>query len=259
MEFSEYLSKSAKEIDREVEKILNDYLKEAGKVDQKLIPLLTAFKESCQGGKRIRGVLVKLGYEVGSSKFKVQSSKLKEVLRVSAAYEIFHAAILAHDDIMDQSPRRRNQPSLYKKVGVSEAITLGDLGFFLAMKIISNALFVKIALDTAIGQLLDLKKANSLITARFKTAGYTIAGPLQLGASLAGANSKLLKLLGQFGEDLGIAFQIRDDILDKQETNLNKAEKYKNQAIKALPSITKDYKLNRLFTQMVEYMVERKK
>ncbi len=246
MDFKDYLEKTAKELDREVSKILDVEIENIKKIDKKLVPLLEAFKDACMGGKRIRGVLVKLGHQLAGG-------KSKEIIRIGAAYEIFHGAILAHDDIMDQSQTRRGKPSLYKRVGISEAITLGDLGFFITMKIIPE--LADIALDTAIGQMLDLKKANPVITAKFKTAKYTIAGPLQLGAIFAGAKGKLIKNLGEFGENLGIAFQMRDDELDGEASR--DAKKYINSARKMIPGITKDIKMSKLLEQMGGYLIER--
>ncbi len=251
MDFKNYLDKTVKKLDREVEKILNKELKEVKRIDQRLIPLLEAFAASCKGGKRIRGVLVKLGYDLGKG-------KSEEILKIAAAYEIFHTAVLAHDDIMDQSETRRGRASLYKRVGLSEAITLGDLGFFLAMKIISNSFFAHIAFDTAVGQLLDLKKADSIMTAKFKTARYTISGPLQLGAILGGSNEKLVKLLGEFGEKLGIAYQIKDDYLDGESNRLKEAKRYMHSAKKMIPELTKDIQLSKLLEQMGGYLIDRK-
>lgn len=259
MDFAKYLDKTAKELDREVEKILDLEIKQAKKIDTRLVPLLEAFKTACMGGKRIRGVLVKLGYEIATAHLPRGRAHLEGgILKIGAAYEIFHAAILAHDDIMDQSETRRGKPSLYKKVGTSEAITLGDLGFFLSFKIISSSLFASIAMETAIGQLLDLKKTNPEVTAKFKTAKYTIAGPLQLGATLAGAKGKLIRDLGEFGESLGIAFQMKDDILDGEPIKFIEAKKYVNKAKKMIPSITKDIKMSNLLEQMGGYIVDRK-
>ena len=289
MEFKNYLEKTAKEIDREIEKILKGWRDEVKNISPKLVPLLDLFIKSCQGGKRIRGVLVKLGYEL-------IRSKEKKILKVAAAYEIFHAAILAHDDIIDQSPTRRDQPSLYKQFsamaeksfassalkalggdhyGISQAICLADAGFFLAIKIIAESkfeeqfknqavsLFSKTMVDTAIGQMLDISHGERELVAKYKTARYTIAGPLKIGAVLAGANGKLVKLLDNFGENLGIAFQIRDDILDGEVESVDeanvKALEYVMKAKKVIPGVTNDPNLGKLLEQMCEYLVERNK
>ncbi|MBI2039532.1 polyprenyl synthetase family protein [Candidatus Microgenomates bacterium] len=276
MDFKSYLEHSAQELDREIQSILGVWLKEVEGISPKLIPLAKAFIKACQGGKRIRGTLVRLGYEIGNQSSAV-SLQSPDIIKVGAAYEIFHTAILIHDDIIDESLLRRGQPSLYKALGgghygISQAISLADLGFFLSFKIITEAefdnqrklealkLFFDTIVNTALGQILDLEKTDPILIAKLKTAHYTIAGPLQLGAILGGAKEELVKLLGLYGVNLGIAFQIKDDILDGDGTfELEQAIHYKNQAIKLLPSITKDPKMSKLLKQMAEYLVERKK
>ena len=268
MEFKNYLAKTAREIEKEIEKILKGWRDEVKNTSPKLVPLLDLFIESCRGGKRIRGVLIKLGYEL-------VRGKGKEILKVSAAYEIFHAAILAHDDIIDKSPTRRGQQSLYKSIGSSQAITLGDLGFFLATKIISEskfedkkknealALFSKTMVETAIGQMLDIAREDPELVAKLKTAKYTIAAPLQIGAILAGVDEELVRVLGEFGENAGIAFQIQDDILDREVESMDEANSkaldYAAKAKKVIPGLTNDPNLGKLLEQMCEYLVERSK
>lgn len=283
MDFKTYLNKNAQELNKEVGRILEEQLKEAEKTDKKLVPLLKAFVKSCQGGKRIRGTLVKLGYELANG-------KSKEIIKIGAAYEIMHTAILVHDDIIDKSNTRRDKPSLYQvfggnHYGISQAISLGDYGFFLAFKVISEAdfiperkilaleLFSKVMSDTALGEILDLENTDPLIVIsgactnyvvmKLKTACYTVSGPLQLGAILGGADEKLAMVLGEFGETLGIAYQIRDDILDGDVKSIEEAKKqvrkYTNKAMKLLPDITKDSEMSKILEQMADYLIERKK
>lgn len=269
MDFKKYLDETAAELNLEVNKILKEQLKEAGKTDKKLTSLLKAFIKSCQGGKGIRGVLVKLGYELANG-------KPGEIIKIGAAYEILHSAILAHDDIIDKSVMRRDAPSLYQALGgnhygISQAISLSDYGFFLSYKIICEAnfpgdckikalnLFSKVMMNTTWGQMLDLEDTDPIIVMKLKTACYTIAGPLQIGAVLGGADGKQIEILGEFGENLGIAFQIRDDILDSETKSIEIAEEYKNQAMKLLPKITNDQKMSKLLAQMAEYLVKRTK
>lgn len=286
MEFKKYLKESAQQINREVIKILDEELERATKTDKKLTFLIKAFIKSCQGGKGIRGSLVRLGYQLAGGPATAGS---KEIIKISAAYEIMHTAILAHDDIMDKSLTRRNKPSLYADLGnnhygISQAISLGDWGFFLSFKIISESkfdtarktdalvLFSRTMMDTGLGQMLDLQKVNPLLVMKLKTAYYTIAGPLQTGALLAEADKRMVRRLGEFGENLGIAYQIRDDILDNEAGGTigvgnteREAQRYKAQALKVLPDITrganraKDKKMSKLLEQMAEYLVQRKK
>src|SRR3989344_129955 len=234
MDFADYLRTSAEEINQEISKFLQDWDEHIEKVTPKLLPLARLFAEQNDGGARLRGVLVKLGYELTQP-----SGNTKEILKAAVAFEIFQTAILTHDDIIDKSPIRRGRPSLYKALGgdhygISQTICLGDLGFFLGVKLIAESnfppsakikatsSFVQTVLDTALGEMLDIelpcldgeKSEEDILTiSRLKTAHYTIVGPLHLGAILGGADEKLLKELVVLGEALGIAFQIQDDIL----------------------------------------------
>ncbi|MBU1000648.1 polyprenyl synthetase family protein [Patescibacteria group bacterium] len=306
MNFKRYLNKAAVEVDRELEKILKEQLKKAEKTDRKLISLVKAFTRSCRGGKKIRGTLVKLGYEIArgkdhsggvplialratirggiDGKTRLGGKIIGEIIKVGVAYEICHSAILAHDDIIDESLIRRGQPSLHAALGgdhygISQTICLADYGFFLSYKIICETdfpddckiealnLFSKVMINTTWGQMLDSEETDPLIVMKLKTAYYTIAGPLQIGAVLAGADQELIKELGKFGENLGIAFQIKDDILDSDvgsdvgsiEKAEKEAEEYKNRAMKVLPRITKEQKMSKLLQQMAEYLIERNK
>lgn len=254
MNFARYLKTNAQKVDQELDQILS-----------KLPPLTKEFVNSCEGGKRIRGVLVKLGYELGKGK------EIKEIFKIGAALEIMHTAILVHDDIMDKSPTRRGKPSLYACVGQDLAIALADYGFFLSLQIISETsfpdkektealkLFSQVMVDTAIGQIMDIQKENPMLVAKLKTAQYTIVGPLCLGAILAHAD-QMLGVLREFGENLGIAFQIKDDILDGERDFEDQALvlKYTSRAKQMIPRMTKDSRIKKLLESMTEYLMERK-
>ncbi len=233
MDFQLYLQKTAKEVEKNLEHFFKVWRKDAEKVSPLLLPLLDTTIEACRGGKRIRGALVKLGYELANKK------PNPDILKVAAAFEIFQTAILAHDDVIDESPLRRGKPTIYKALGgdhysISQAICLGDVGFFQAMEIISQTSFPeknkvkalesfsRTMMETALGQSLDIeiphlkaqrREKDVLTIAHFKTARYTITGPLLLGAILGGGDDKLILELKEFGDSLGIAFQIQDDIL----------------------------------------------
>lgn len=264
MEFKDYLRISSRQLDKEIQNILYLWLKDIEKIDRKLVPLAKEFIKSNSGGKGIRGALVKLGYGLTGSKVN------KEILKIGAAYEILHTSILVHDDIIDQSPTRRGKKSLYKSIGTPEAITLGDLGFFLATKIIAESsfsdknknlslkLFSKTMIDTAAGQLLDIKKGNQKTLMLLKTAYYTISAPLQLGAVLGGGEKKLLELLGLLGENLGIAYQIQDDILDGEVSDFGQSGvKYVAVAKKLIPKITSNRSFGKLLEEMADYVIQR--
>ncbi|MBI4036154.1 polyprenyl synthetase family protein [Candidatus Daviesbacteria bacterium] len=276
MDFRKYLEKYARQLNEEVDKILQQQINKASETDQKLVPLLKAFAKVCQGGKRIRGALVGLGYQLAGG-------QSKEIIKIGAALEIVHAGVLVHDDIIDQSLLRRNQPSLHQALGgdhygVSQAISLADYSFFLGVQIISEAnfpqdfklkalkLFSEVMKETAWGEMLDLEETDPFIIMKLKTARYTIAGPFMIGAILAGAESELLKRLEEFGENLGVAFQIQDDILDSEIDYLGdlttaraKANEYKIRALKVLTAVTKEEKMSKILQQLAVYLVERDK
>lgn len=233
MNFSNYLSQNLPAVEDQVTALLIKWQQETSGDSPLLNELTQELVTSSAGGKRLRAILIKLGYEI----FGGRSNR--EIIRIGAAFEIFQTAILIHDDIIDQSPTRRGRPTVYRALGgdhyaVSQAICIGDSGLFLAIRTIlqtnfspaiisrAAALFCQIMLDTTTGQMLDVLLPNDRKTQtvknvldifRLKTARYTVTGPLQLGAVLAGADNQTLTLLQNFGDNLGIAFQIQDDIL----------------------------------------------
>lgn len=252
MDFKSYLKTSAEEINLELEKFFKKWSEEVLTCSPKLSDLNKSFIRACEGGKRLRGALVKLGFEIAKGRDHlggVPSTSLratirgdllsKEIVKPAAAFEIFQTAILAHDDIVDLSPTRRGKLTIFMALGgdhygISQTICLGDIGFFLAQKLIAESnfdeklknkalsSFAGTMLQTGLGQMLDVelpyikgdKSEHDILTVfRLKTARYTLVGPMQLGAILGGADDKLLKNIEKFGESLGIAFQIQDDIL----------------------------------------------
>jgi geranylgeranyl diphosphate synthase type I len=237
MNLSTYLQNAAQQINAALLAFSEENADEIGAVSAHLQPLIQLLNAASEGGKRIRATLVLLGFELTGKAF------TPDILKPALAFEIFQTAILAHDDIIDKSPTRRGKPTLYKQLeatkkdahyGVSQAICLGDIGMFLAVRLVgeSNFLpenrlkavnsFIRTLLYTGIGEMLDVelpylpnKKEEQDVLAIYlhKTAHYTITGAMQLGAILGGANEKYLLDLAEFGNNLGIAFQIQDDIL----------------------------------------------
>jgi geranylgeranyl diphosphate synthase type I len=231
--FQSYFEKSRRGIDASLQTTLREFLKEVKLTSPQILPLVEEFANSCTGGKRIRGSLVKLGCELSGGK------PSKDITAAAVAYEIFQTAILAHDDIIDKSLLRRNKPSLYSALGgdhkgISHAICLADIGFFLTYKIlgtlkIPDSKKVKVIqsfsdamIYTVFGEMLDVELSypNKNRSSKdvfdihgLKTAWYTIIEPLTIGGIIAGANTKLLTSFAQFGHSLGIAYQIQDDIL----------------------------------------------
>jgi geranylgeranyl diphosphate synthase type I len=194
-------------------------------------------------GKKLRGALIVLGYDITQG----DPSLLQLVLDVSVGYEFAHNAFLVHDDIMDRAPIRRNEQTTWKvfaeqikgdddHYGISQAINVGDMmGSWLPALIgrkefgaaaICSALRIlrDIVHTTTLGQTLDINPGISLdqlsyeyvdAIARSKTALYTIAGPLQMGAALAGSPDHLDRhdAFAGFGIPIGVAFQYQDDVL----------------------------------------------
>src|SRR3989344_4663995 len=285
MVFEKYLEENATLINEELDLILSEFLNETKKTNIKLLPFALGLLNSTRGGKRIRGVLVKLGFEIASPAY---GEARNDVLKVAAAYEILHAGFLIHDDIMDESTVRRGQPSLYQSLGgmhqgISQAISVGDIALYLPIKLISETNFLgdyklkalnqlsEIVMNTGWGQILDMEP-NSAEASRdkefiylFKTAKYTIAGPLQIGAILGEMDPTSPEFRGikEFGENLGIAYQLQDDILDKEVESLDEARqealKYSSLAKGMIEQITDDLGTRKLLEEMCTYLVERSK
>jgi geranylgeranyl diphosphate synthase type I len=193
-------------------------------------------------GKRIRPMFCHLGWRsVGG----VQSPG---IVQVAAALEMFHAFALIHDDVMDRSDTRRGRPTVHVSLerrhehlgwrgesvnfGRSAAILWGDLCLAWADELFYHSPFEREQLQPAIGlfhqmraevllgQYLDIRgEATVADPARcytillLKSARYTVERPLQIGATLAGAAASDLEVLSRYGTALGIAFQLRDDVL----------------------------------------------
>ncbi len=202
-------------------------------LDREMGTYIDALIRHSEGGKRIRAYLVYLGYGLFSGDF-----NMDKTLLASVSYELFQTGILAHDDIIDNSDYRRFSPSMHKDLGnghdgVSKSICVGDFGIVSAIEIINKSDFPdniklcaishqnKIFSATIAGELKDIEfsyadrcnEEDIIDMYRLKTAGYTVSGPLVLGAILAGADNSDIENLKIFGDCVGISFQIRDDIL----------------------------------------------
>lgn len=163
---------------------------------------------------------------------------LAEILPTASAFELLHNAFLVHDDVEDGSELRRHAPTLARQLGVPRAVHTGDTMLSLALgPLLDNMrlldlgralrlleLVSAVMRRTAEGQALELAwiaDRRWTVTAdeyidmvTHKTAWYTFAGPLTAGAIVAEAPAELIDQLTRFALDLGVAFQIRDDILN---------------------------------------------
>ncbi|SES76832.1 farnesyl-diphosphate synthase /geranylgeranyl-diphosphate synthase [Olsenella sp. KH3B4] len=182
------------------------------------------------GGKRTRPALVLLGCEaVGGDVSRALSS--------AAAIEDFQSAALIHDDIADEGEMRRGQPCVHRTEGVGVAVNVGDLGIVRtfagvledgsldgATKLRVLEEFAQMEQRTVEGQALDLGWARDerwdvtvsdyLTMATHKTAFYSAASPLSIGAICGGGTDEQVEALGSFGMDAGLAFQLQDDLLN---------------------------------------------
>ena len=173
------------------------------------------------GGKRIRPALVLL-----SGKF--YNYNLSSLLPMALAVEVLHTATLVHDDAIDNSPLRRGRPTVNKLWGEDKAILLGDYLLAKAEELVSETqnlrvirLFTRAIMTLASGELgqafsafkLEQTREQYLARISAKTASL-ITLALESGAILSQAPEEVVTALREYGHNLGIAFQIVDDILD---------------------------------------------
>jgi len=177
-----------------------------------------------QGGKRLRPLLALLGCSVFNG-------ELDKVIPPAIGLEIFHNFTLLHDDIMDQASIRRGQPSVYKKWDTNTAILSGDTMFVIAYEYVTNTeteflvdvlrVFNQTAREVCEGQQYDMNYETQEIVGiddyiemiRLKTA-VLIAAALKIGAIVAQAKAEDAQNIYDFGINIGLAFQLRDDLLD---------------------------------------------
>lgn len=176
------------------------------------------------GGKRIRPTLTLLGAELFGG-------KKEDAISQALAIEMFHNFTLIHDDIMDNAPLRRNQQTVHEKWNPNIGILSGDVLLVYAYQQLAKAdknqlpdlleLFNKTAIEVCEGQQMDMDFEERMDVSiseyiemiRLKTS-VLLGCSLNLGGIVANASKSDLKKLYDFGQNIGIAFQIQDDILD---------------------------------------------
>ncbi|GAB2514004.1 polyprenyl synthetase family protein [Paramicrobacterium agarici] len=212
-------------------------------------------REFLSGGKRFRARFCHQGWFAVTGESATDASS--PIVGAGAALEIFHAAALVHDDIIDNSDTRRGRPSAHRRFeaqhrdaawagdsaeyGRSAAILLGDLLLGWSDELLDDALaalhdaeaarsardeFRRMRTEVTAGQFLDILEEQSWSThsdaeqiqraetvATFKSAKYSIEAPLSLGALAGGGSHEQIGALRAYGLPLGIAYQLRDDLL----------------------------------------------
>ncbi len=208
--------------------------------------LVDAVADATRGGKRMRATLIVASYLAHGGE------DIASVVPVAAALELFQAAALVHDDVLDGSMTRRGRPTAHvafaaqhgaradlgdaSRFGLAGAVLAGDLSLVAATRAIARAplgshaaatmrLFTEMTELVTVGQYLDMRIAATPLssldgqldqiraTMRAKTASYTAEFPLALGAGAARGDGAQVERAREAGLPAGIAFQLRDDLL----------------------------------------------
>jgi len=176
------------------------------------------------GGKRMRPILVLMAHQLFGK-------NIEKAIPPALAIEIFHNFTLLHDDIMDNAPLRRGQKTVHEKWNNNVAILSGDTMLVQAYQLMADvdntivkqvlAVFSKAAIEVCEGQQWDMDfetQSDVSITDYLKMieckTAVLFGAALQIGGITAGASTQEQNYLYAFGRDLGIAFQLKDDLLD---------------------------------------------
>jgi geranylgeranyl diphosphate synthase type II len=176
------------------------------------------------GGKRLRPVLTLMACNLFND-------KVDNAVFPATGIEVFHNFTLVHDDIIDNAPVRRGFPTVHSKWNVNQAVLSGDVMAFIANDCFLQTpqrcmaevfrIFNKAAIEVCVGQQMDIdfEKTNQVSQAEYlrmielKTA-VLLAASAKIGALIGGAGEKDAEFIYEFGLNLGLAFQIQDDLLD---------------------------------------------
>ncbi|MBP9670527.1 polyprenyl synthetase family protein [Candidatus Woesebacteria bacterium] len=224
----QYLSQYVRRIDQGIAEELEKRLSEVKTISPQLVPILEAMKELSVGGKRLRAMLVILGYQLSGHEVN------NEVIRVAVAVELFHLGLLIQDDFMDRDELRRGVKTIIaryedKHVGNFISMLAGDYTFGWVAEILSSLNLPSKEVNRAIrvwgkymtrvgyGQTLDglaiADEATILQILSIKSGEYSCVMPLLIGATLGGAEQGQLDQLEKYGMAVGHVFQLRDDWL----------------------------------------------
>jgi geranylgeranyl diphosphate synthase type I len=243
---------SAVELADAVTEQLREYLRnrrgDAAYIGTDYAELTAALEEFVlRGGKRLRPAFAYWGWRAVADP--VSDPVDPSIMRLFSALELLHACALVHDDVIDASATRRGLPTVHRlfadkhrrsnwhgsseQFGMSAAILLGDLALVWADDIVATTdlpvdahqrlrrVWSAIRTEVLGGQYLDIvaessgaeSVASAMTVNIYKTASYTISRPLQFGAAAAADRPDVLAAFHEFGTSLGVAFQLRDDVL----------------------------------------------
>ncbi|MDY6072455.1 MAG: 4-hydroxy-3-methylbut-2-enyl diphosphate reductase [Bacilli bacterium] len=242
LDFFIYYKSKLKEFETELKKINKTFIEKDNPI---VIDAINKFINMNGDGKFLRGCLIDLGYKLNKNDDYAKT--------LSLAYETFETSILIHDDIIDNAHLRRNKETIhetykneFKKYNVendntnnSLALCIGDLGFFYTTELITKkykndknlakllSYYNNIVIKTIKGEIIDvalpfiekndkkhtLHEEDIMEIYKLKTSWYTIVGPFVLGMILGNSKVKDMETFEKVLEPLGIAFQIKDDIL----------------------------------------------
>lgn len=211
-----------------VDEILVAFLAGRRRASPEAVPLIDEIERILTaGGKRLRPAFCYWGYRAASG------TNDEAILKCAASLELLHTFAVVHDDIMDASDERRGEPAVHVKHGPSVAILVGDLALVLADDLFMTCgfgptdmaraftVYSEMRQQVIAGQFLDVMAAGQVVItqerarliATMKSGGYSVEKPLLLGATLARGSPGLIATLRAFGQPLGEAFQLRDDLL----------------------------------------------
>lgn len=232
LSFAELLAEVRPEVDRALESVWDQVRAEHSGRGAAVLEPLEAARELClRGGKRLRAALVVTGHWIAGG-----ARDWSPLLPVCSAVELVQAYFLIHDDWMDQDRVRRGGPAVHAALEATwpsphlaacGAVLAGDYTLALAARELSRARvpgdrlgalmsrFAALQLDAVVGQQLDVLGDGQNLEEmyRLKTASYTVIGPLELGMEAAGGQRPARAELEAFAVPLGIAFQLRDDLI----------------------------------------------
>ena len=251
LSFLDFLGEAKKEIDQTSDEYFKKLICAAGD-NALIIDSLNLLRGQNTGGKRIRGAMIKLGEQIASNRSSNNYLPLAVGYEIFQTSILIHDDIIdksetrrgkptIHANTADEMKNRNAAPdAAAEHFGMSKALCIGDYGFFIAYQILSECnaessvlakiykLYSQILSKTCEGEIMDVilpyknisipdnyDEYRYLVTQIFeyKTAWYTLAGPVMLGAVCGGADGELVDLLKNIAIPLGVAFQIKDDLL----------------------------------------------